>query len=90
MNAPNTNFGDKEMMTVALASQKFATDNYNTFANECVSPALMAEMMNILSEEHQIQHELFSEVQKRGWYTVEQADAQKIAQCLQRFQNQQS
>ena len=91
MNAtPNAAFGDREMMDDVLASQKFITENYNTFANECASPAVMTELMNILNEEHQIQHEIFDEMQKRGWYTVEQADMNKISQTKQKFQNQNS
>lgn len=84
---PNSNFGDREMMDDALSSQKFITENYNSFANECASPAFKTELMNILSEEHQIQHEIFDEMQKRGWYTVEQADVNKINQCKQKYQS---
>ena len=57
---------DREMLTDALSSEKFMTDNYNNYANECASPSLMNEFMNLLSEE-QIQHDVFSEMQKRGW-----------------------
>lgn len=89
MNAPQINgFGDKEMMADAIASQKLLTGNYNTFANECSSNAVMCELMNILSEEHQIQHEIFDEMQKRGWYSIEQADLNKINQCRQKYQSQ--
>ena len=85
MNINTTNFGDKEMITDALTSQKMITGNYNTFANECASPALKSDFMNILSDEHQIQHEIFSEMQKRGWYNVEQADQNKISQAKQKY-----
>lgn len=83
------NFTDKDIMTDQLSSQKFITDSYNVFASECASSALKTEFMNILSEEHQIQFELFSEMQKKGWYSVDQAEQQKIAQAKQKFQNQQ-
>lgn len=81
----NQNYGDREMLTDALSSQKFITDGYNTFANECAAPALKSEFMNLLSEEHQIQHDLFSEMQKRGWYPTPAAQEQKIQQCKQKF-----
>lgn len=87
--ANQSNFGDKDILTDQLSSQKFIADNYNVYASECASPALKSEMMNILSEEHQIQFEVFSEMQKHGWYMVEQADQQKITQCKQKFQGQQ-
>lgn len=82
----NTNlFGDREMMDDALSSQKFISEGYNSFANECATPALKTDFMNILTEEHQIQHELFLEMQKRGWYQVEAADQNKIQQAKQKF-----
>ena len=87
-NCWNTNaFGEKEMLSDALSSQKLATENYNTFANECSNPAVKSEFMNILNEEHQIQFEVFSELQKRGWYPVQQAEQQKVSQAKQKYQN---
>ena len=81
-------FGDREMMDDALSAQKHITGQYNSFANECSSPALMSEFMNILNEEHQIQHEIFDDMQKRGWYAPEKADTMKVEQCRSKFQNQ--
>ncbi len=89
MNTPQTNdFGDKERLADVLASQKLLTSNYNSFINECSSNAVMCELMNILTEEHQIQHDIFSEMQKRGWYNTEQADVNKVNQCRQKYQSQ--
>lgn len=82
---PKDNLTDREMLTDALSSEKFMTDNYNTFANECASPTMMNEFMNLLSEEHQIQHEIFTEMQKRGWYPTQDAPAEKIAQAKNKF-----
>ena len=82
----NTNqFGDREMMDDALCSQKFITDGYNAYANECATPVLKTDFMNILNEEHQIQHEIFLEMQKRGWYQTEAAEQTKINQAKQKY-----
>lgn len=78
---------DREMLTDALSSEKFMTENYNTYANECASPSLMNEFMNLLSEEHQIQHDVFSELQKRGWYPTQSAPAEKVQQAKMKFSN---
>ena len=86
MNQQNP-FGDREMMEDVLSSQKFATERYNICANECSSAAVMSELMNILNEEHQMQYEVFAEMQKRGWYSTEPATQLKIYQCRQKFQN---
>lgn len=84
-NQPSMN--DQDMMTDALSSQKFMTESYNAFANECSSVAVKTEFMNILNEEHQIQHEVFAEMQKRGWYAPEAADQNKVNQTKQKYQN---
>ncbi len=83
----SNSFGEKEILTDALSSQKFATENYNTFANECSNPSVKNEFMNILNEEHQIQFEVFSEMNKRGWYPTQPAEQQKISQAKQKFNN---
>ena len=72
----------------ALSSEKFMTENYNNYANECASPSLMNEFMNLLSEEHQIQHDVFTEMQKRGWYQTQQAPADKVQQAKMKFSSQ--
>jgi len=69
---------DQELMSDALSSQKFATSNYNVFAGECANLQLRDEMLCILQEEHMIQSDIFSEMQKRGWYKVSPADQSKV------------
>ena len=86
---------DREILCDALSSEKFMTENYNNYANECASPSLMNEFiallketMNLLSEEHQIQHDVFTEMQKRGWYQTQQAPADKVQQAKMKFSSQ--
>jgi spore coat protein CotF len=78
-------FADKDMMTDILSSQKNITSIYNTYANECACPSLKADMMNILNEEHQIQHDVFCEMQKRGWYQTEPAEMTKVNEAKQQY-----
>lgn len=79
--------GDRELMNDCMASQKLISSHYNTYANECATPNLRDEFLNILRDEHQIQAEIFEEMQKRGWYAVQAADPQQITQLKQKFQN---
>jgi spore coat protein CotF len=81
----NTNFHDKEMLTDVLASQKSITGGYNTVVNECACSRLKSDMLNILNDEHKIQHDVFLEMQKRGWYPTEAADQNKINQVKQQY-----
>lgn len=77
---------EQELMNDVLASQKYVTDSYNTFTNECATPNIRNEFMRILTEEHQIQAEVFDEMKKRGWYETPAAQQQKIDQAKQKFQ----
>ena len=81
----NGNFGDREILDDMLASQKDITGLYNNCANECASNALQNEFMTLLGEEHQLQMEIFTEMQKRGWYNPQQAPQDKIQQARERF-----
>lgn len=83
----NGQMQEKELFDDMLSSQNFITDTYNTFTNECASPNVRNEFMRILTEEHQIQAEVFDEMSKRGWYPTSTADQQKIQQAKQKFQN---
>lgn len=84
----NADMGEKEIISDVLYSQKHITETYNTFANECSAPTVRDTFLNLLEEEHQMQAEVFSEMQKRGWYQPEQAQPQKIAQVKQKYQEQ--
>lgn len=79
------NFDDKQILTDALSTQKMITSNYNNFVNESATPEVRNDVMNILSEEHQIEYSLFSEMQRRGWYQVTQAEQQKVMQAKNKF-----
>lgn len=81
------NMCEKDIVNDCLASQKYLTSSYNTFAGECVNQNLRDDFLNILKDEHQIQAELFSEMQSHGWYTVEPAEQQKINQARQQYAN---
>ena len=78
---------DKEMLEDVLTSQKQITGLYNTYANECATTAIRDEMMNILHDEHDIQADIFMEMQKRGWYPTPMAEEQKIQRTKQKFLN---
>lgn len=72
------NMTDKELINDSIASQKMLSDVYNTYANECVNINLRDDFLSILKEEHNIETDLFNEMQSRGWYQVKQADQTMI------------
>lgn len=81
---------EKEMINDVLSSEKYLTEAYNTYTNECATPNVRDEFMRILTEEHQIQAEVFDTMKQRGWYSVPAAQQQKIQQAKQKYQNQSS
>ena len=82
----NTNYSDKEKISDALMSQKFITGNYNNFANECAHPEIKQLVLDILSDEHSIQHDVFVEMQNHGWYEVAPATEASILQAKAQMQ----
>jgi spore coat protein CotF len=84
----NKTFCDQDMMKDLLSSQKFISDNYNSCANECATPAVHTDFMNILRDEHQIQNDVFCEMQTRGWYPTEAADQNKVTKAKQKYSGQ--
>lgn len=82
-----TSFTDKEIMDDILTSQKHITGVYNTYSNECVNQQLQDDMLKILKEEHSIQFNVFSDMQKKGWYNPGAAQAQMINETKTKFEN---
>ena len=82
-----TNFDDKEILTDALASEKFAADSYNTFSCEAATPQVRQNFLSLLSEEHEIQNSIFLEMSKRGWYPTPAAEQQKIDDARVKYRN---
>ncbi len=76
---------DKEMITDVLTSQKFITGGYNTNATESSGMAVKNTFLDLLDEEQKIGHEIFVEMQNRGWYQTEAAPQDKINQAKQKF-----
>ena len=76
-------YDDKTMMTDMLASQKFIAQNYNNYAGECSTKQSKAKLMKILNEEHDIQFQIFQQMNAKGWYPTQAAPQDKINQAIQ-------
>lgn len=87
MNNMQQGLSDQEIMEDILSSQKSVTSVYNTFSNECVHQPLRDDFLNILREEHNIQSSVFTEMEKRGWYSPAPAEAQMVNQAKTKYTN---
>ena len=79
---------DQEVMTDLMLTEKKMSTNYDTYASECVNTQLRDTFVNMLTQSHETQTNLFKTAQQKGWYQVEQAPAQKVDQARQKFTNQ--
>lgn len=83
----NGSMSDKEILDDVLSSQKHISGVYNTFSNECVNQTLKDDFLNILREEQSIEYSVFSDMQKRGWYSPPSAQPQMINETKTKFEN---
>lgn len=79
------NLNDEQMLTDVLSTQKQITAGYNTFACEAASAEVKNTLMSILDDEHTIQHDVFLEMSRHGWYQTEAAPQNKVDQTKQKF-----
>lgn len=70
-------YTEKEILGDALAAQKAATGEFNTFANECVHEDVRQTMLHILSQEHDIQQDVFNIMHSQGFYPTPAAEEKK-------------
>lgn len=78
-------YTDKEILGDALAAQKAATGQFNMSANECVHEDVRKTMLHILSQEHDIQQDVFKMMHSQGFYPTPAADDQKLSQVKQQY-----
>ena len=78
-------YSDRDMIGDVLSSQKFMTDGYNTVATEASEETVKNTLVSILKEEHNIGHDIFLNMQTRGWYQTEAAPQNKIQETKQKY-----
>lgn len=78
-------YTDKEILGDALTTEKTSTCNYNTYSNECVHNAVRDTMLDILSEEHDIQNKVFNMMHERGYYPTPEAEDKKLQETKCKF-----
>ena len=81
---------DRDMINEALSGLKHLTDSYNVFVKEASHQVLHRDIMNILLETHSQSRELYNLMFKKGWYSLEPEQPQKLQQTFQQFLNYQT
>ncbi len=78
-------FDDQMMMNDALNTQKQIAQLYNHYAGECSTKRGMQTLMGLLQDEHDMQYEVFSQMEKRGWYTLKPAAQREVDAACKKF-----
>ncbi|SMO83347.1 spore coat protein [Melghirimyces algeriensis] len=81
---------DRDRINDVLAMEKYMLMAYNIAANEASNNDLYQIQMNILSELHQCQRDIFNLMHSKGWYKFDNANPQHVAKSAQKFTNYQS
>ncbi len=82
---PTIAMKEKDLLEDAWKSQRQLTAAYNQESEDCLSPAVRDELLHILREEQGITFNLLNEMNKRGWYASQQAQATRIDAVKQQF-----
>lgn len=76
---------EKDRLTDSLTTQKYIASGYNLSALEASNSQLKDIFMNILRDEHQIQHDIYHEMSNRGWYQPKAANINDINQNINKW-----
>ncbi len=80
---PNTSkMNDKDYVTSILNVEKEIVKNYATATTEASNDKLYNDFHDMLNEASELQRETYNLMFKKGWYTLEMADENKIQQEL--------
>lgn len=74
---------DKSMLNDMLNTEKQLVGVYASFLCECAAPDARQIFSGNLNQTAQDQYQTFKLMQQKGWYQLEQAEAQKINQARQ-------
>lgn len=78
---------EQDYLSDLLMGEKKLSANYDTYASECVNTQLRDQFLQILTQGHKTQTDLFQQAKSKGWYQVEQAPASKVDTAYQKFSN---
>ncbi|MCT8137747.1 spore coat protein [Anaerobacillus sp. CMMVII] len=77
---------DRDFINDCLATEKYLTGAYSVAMNEASHEHLYQDLNQIFNETQDCQRQLFNLMFKKGWYSFEAADQQKLNQTYQQFQ----
>lgn len=77
---------ERDFLNDLLTTEKYMTTSYSMALHEASHEGLYQDIMNIFTETQNCQRDLYDLMFKKGWYSIEAADQQKLQQSYQQFQ----
>lgn len=81
---------DRDMLNDTLSSLKYLTDNFNVFSREASHQALHQDIMSMLVETQTHARDMYNLMFRKGWYSLEAEQPQKLQQTHQQFAGRQT
>lgn len=83
-----TPFADRDILQLALNESKHTAEALNSFILEASNEQLRRDYMTVLGDVYSQQKQVFDLMQQKGFYSVENATPQQIAQAQSKFSAQ--
>lgn len=81
----NEQMSERDFINDILTTEKYMTDAYSTAMNEASCQNIYQDISSIFNETQDCQRNLYNQMFKNGWYSIEAADQQKMQQTYQQF-----
>jgi spore coat protein CotF len=77
---------ERDFINDLLTTEKYMTTSYSMALHEASHQGLYNDILTIFTETENCQRDLYNLMFKKGWYSTEAADQQKLQQSYQQFQ----
>lgn len=88
MQGQGVQYTDRDIMQLMLNEFKHTASSLNTYITEATNEQLRRDYMTCLGNVYNAQQQIFDMMQQKGYYKVQQASPQSIAQARNKFSGQ--
>lgn len=81
---------ERDILQVALNESKYLAASLNTYILEASTAQLRRDYISVLGDVYSQQEQLFSLMQQKGYYNIENANSQQVSKVQSKFSNQQT
>ncbi|MDK2882129.1 MAG: hypothetical protein PWQ41_396 [Bacillota bacterium] len=80
---------ERDILQDCLVLEKHLTETYNAAVNETAHNMLRSDLINILTEEHQLHSSVFGALDNRGWYLTRPVTKEALREVQSYFKGMQ-